>query len=114
MKMFTIASGTTFRVSDSTPLYATETVTINLHRKADSTLTIACTVPETNETVAEVIFAWHGCTVPYDYEDIATMIDMLHDRLACINGEPRGAYITYPETFTPLPREVVGLITYLS
>lgn len=114
MKIFTIASGTTFRVSDCAPLYATETVSFELHRKADSTLRVACTVPETGDTVAEIIYAWHGCTVPYDYDDVTTMIDMLHDRLRCINGEPRGAFITYPETFTSNAREAVGLVSYLS
>lgn len=114
MKIFTIASGTTFRVADSVPLYATETVSVDLHRKTDSTLRVACTIPETGDTVAEIVYAWHGCTVPYDYEDVNTMLDMLHDRLRCMNGEPRGAFITYPETFTPNAREAVGLVSYLS
>ena len=95
---YVIARGTAWRVSDATPVEVYEVVRIDRHRKADSSVSVAIVTAD-GETVAEVGRFFHGCALPYDYEDVSTFIDECEDKARALTCDPSGRFLCYPEKF---------------
>lgn len=95
---YTVARGSAWRVSDATPNEVSEVVRIDRHRKADSSVSVAIVTAD-GETIAEVGRYFHGCALPYDYEDISTFIEECESKARAITADPFGRFLCYPEHF---------------
>ena len=95
---YIIARGTAWHVSDATPVEVSEIVRIDRHRKAESCVSVAIITAE-GETIAEVGRLFHGCALPYDYDDISTFIEECEDAARAVNADPFGRFLCYPEHF---------------
>ena len=95
---YTIATGTAFVVSSATPIEVSEVVRIDRHRKAESSVSVAI-VTSDGEVVAEVGRFFHGCALPYDYEDVNTFIEECEDKARAVTASEYGRFLCYPEHF---------------
>lgn len=95
---FVIARGTAFVVSTAAPVEVSEVVRIDRHRKADSSVSVAIVTAD-GEKIAEVGRYFHGCALPYDFEDVSTFIEECEDKARAVNGDPFGRFICCPEQF---------------
>ena len=95
---FTIAQGTAWHVSDATPVEVCETVRIDRHHKSESSVSVAIVTAE-GEKIAETGRYFHGCALPYDYEDVSTFIEECEDAARAVNADPFGRFLCYPERF---------------
>lgn len=98
MVQYVIARGSAWRVSDATPVNVSEVVRIDRHRKAESSISVAIVAAE-GETVAEVGRYFHGCALPYDYEDVSTFIDECEGKARAVTASEFGRFLCYPEQF---------------
>lgn len=95
---YIIATGTAFVVSSATPVEVSEVVRIDRHRKAESSVSVAI-VTSDGETIAEVGRYFHGCALPYDYEDVSTFVEECEDKARAVNADPFGRFLCCPENF---------------
>lgn len=109
---YTIAKGTAFVVSTAAPVEVAEVVRIDRHRKADSSVSVAIVTAD-GETVAEVGRFFHGCALPYDFEDISTFVEECEDKARALTCDPFGRYLCYPEHFKTDTDGTLALITRL-
>lgn len=95
---YTIAKGRAFVVEDGRIVDVREVVRVDRHRKADSSVSVAIMTAE-GDTVAEVGRYFHGCALPYDFEDVSTFIEECEDKARAITADPFGQFLCYPEKF---------------
>ena len=95
---YTIAKGCAFVVADARKVDVSEVVRIDRHRKAESSVSVAIVTAE-GETIAEIGRYFHGCALPYDYEDVSTFIEECEDKARAITTDPLGRFLCYPEKF---------------
>lgn len=95
---FTIAKGTAWHVSTATPTEVSEVVRIDRHRKAESSVSVAIVTAD-GETVAEVGRYFHGCAMPYDFEDVSTFVEECEDKARAVTASEFGRFLCYPEHF---------------
>lgn len=95
---YTIAKGTAFVVSTAAPVEVSEVVRIDRHRKAESSVSVAIVTSE-GETVAEVGRYFHGCALPYDFEDVSTFVEECEDKARAVTASEFGRFLCYPELF---------------
>ena len=95
---YVIARGTAWHVSTATPVEVHETVRIDRHRKGDSSVSVAIITAD-GEKIAEVGRYFHGCALPYDYEDVSTFIEECEDVARAVNADPFGRFLCCPESF---------------
>lgn len=95
---YTIARGCAFVVADARKVEVSEVVRVDRHRKAESSVSVAIVTAE-GETIAEVGRYFHGCALPYDYEDVSTFIDECEEKARAVSADPFGRFLCYPEKF---------------
>ena len=95
---YVIARGTAWHVSTATPVEVHETVRIDRHCKGDSSVSVAIITAD-GEKIAEVGRFFHGCALPYDYEDVSTFIEECEDKTRAVNADPFGRFVCCPEHF---------------
>ena len=95
---YIIARGCAFKTADTSRVDVFEVVRIDRHRKADSCVSVAIVTSE-GETIAEVGRYFHGCALPYDFEDVSTFIEEAEDKARAVTGDPHGRFLCYPEKF---------------
>ena len=95
---YTIATGTAFVVSSATPVKVSEVVRIDRHRKAESSVSVSIMTAD-GEAIAEVGRYFHGCALPYDYEDVSSFIEECEGKARAVTADPRGRFLCYPEHF---------------
>lgn len=95
---FIIAKGCAFKTADASRVDVSEVVRIDRHRDADSSVSVAIVTAE-GETIAEVGRYFHGCALPYDFEDVSTFIEECEDKARTVTGDPFGRFLCYPEKF---------------
>lgn len=110
---FTIARGCAFKTSDASRVDVFEVVRIDRHRKADSSVSVAIVTAE-GETVAEVGRFFHGCALPYDFEDVSTFIEECEDKARAVTGDPFGRFLCYPEKFETDTNGTLALLARLT
>lgn len=110
---FTIATGCAFKTADASRVDVSEVVLIDRHRKADSSVSVAIVTAE-DEVIAEVGRYFHGCALPYDFEDISTFIEECESKARAVTGDPRGRFLCYPEKFTTDTDGTLALIARLA
>lgn len=110
---YTIARGTAWTVSTATPVDVFEVVRIDRHRKADSSVSVAIVTVD-GETVAETGRYFHGCAIPYDYDDVSTFVDECESKASAMTCDPRGEFLCYPETFTTDTDGTLALLARLA
>lgn len=110
---FTIATGCAFKTSDASRVDVSEVVRIDRHRKADSSVSVAIVTAE-GETIAEVGRYFHGCALPYDFEDVSTFIEECEDKARALTGDPFGRFLCYPEKFATDTDGTLALLARLA
>lgn len=95
---YTIARGCAFKTSDASRVEVSEVVLIDRHRKADSSVSVAIVTAE-GDVIAEVGRFFHGCALPYDFEDVSTFIEECEDKARATTADPFGRFLCYPEKF---------------
>lgn len=110
---YTIAKGTAFVVSTAAPVEVFEVVRIDRHRKADSCVSVAIVTAD-GDTVAEVGRFFHGCALPYDFEDISTFIEECESKARALTADPLGRFLCYPEQFTTDTDGTLALLARLA
>lgn len=95
---YTIAKGCAFVVSDARKVDVHEVVRIDRHRRAESSVSVAIVTAE-GEKIAEVGRFFHGCALPYDFEDVSTFIEECENKARAITADPFGRFLCYPEKF---------------
>lgn len=110
---YTIARGTVFDVTTGDKIDALETVRVDRHRKADSCVSVSITTTS-GEIVAQVGRFFHGCALPYDFEDVSTFIEECEDKARATSADPRGRFLCYPEKFTTDTDGTLALIARLA
>lgn len=95
---YTIAKGCAFVVADARKVDVSEVVRIDRHRKAESSVSVAIVTAD-GETIAEVGRYFHGCALPYDFEDVSTFIEECENKARAITADPLGRFLCYPEKF---------------
>lgn len=110
---YVIARGTAWTVSTATPIKVSEVVRIDRHRRAESSVSVAIITSE-GETVAEVGRYFHGCALPYDYEDISTFIEECESKARAVTASPFGRFLCYPEQFTTNTDGTLALLARLA
>ena len=110
---FTIATGCAFKTSDASRVDVFEVVRIDRHRKADSCVSVAIVTAE-GETVAEVGRFFHGCALPYDFEDVSTFIEECEDKARAATADPFGRFLCYPEKFVTDTNGTLALLARLA
>ena len=95
---YTIAKGRAFVVADARKVDVREVVRVDRHRKADSSVSVAIVTAD-GETIAEVGRYFHGCALPYDFEDVSTFIEECEDKARAVTADPFGRFLCYPEKF---------------
>lgn len=95
---YVIARGTAWRVSDATPTEVSEVVRIDRHRKGESSVSVVI-VTSDGETIVEVGRYFHGCALPYDYEDVSTFIEECEGKARAVTASEYGRFLCYPEHF---------------
>lgn len=96
---YTIACGIAWHASDATPIEVSEVVRVERHRKGESSVSVAI-VTSDGEIVAEVGRFFHGCALPYDYEDVSTFIEECENKARAVTASEFGRFLCYPERFT--------------
>lgn len=110
---FTIAKGTAWHVSDATPVEVSEVVRIDRHCKAESSVSVAIVTAD-GEKIAEVGRFFHGCALPYDYEDVSTFIEECEDAARAVNADPFGRFLCCPESFKTNTDGTLALLARLT
>lgn len=110
---YVIARGCAFKVADASRIDVSEVVRIDRHRKADSCVSVAIVTAD-GETVAEVGRYFHGCALPYDFEDVSTFIEECEDKARALTCDPYGRYLCYPEHFKTDMDGTLALISRLA
>jgi len=95
---YTIARGTAWYVSTATLTEVREVVRIDRHRKADSSVSVAIITAD-GEKIAESGRYFHGCAMPYDFEDVSSFIEECENAARAVTADPRGRFLCYPEHF---------------
>lgn len=93
---YTIAKGCAFVVADARKVDVSEVVRVDRHRKADSSVSVAIVTAD-GETIAEVGRFFHGCALPYDFEDVSTFIEECENKARAVTADPFGRFLCYPE-----------------
>ena len=110
---FIIAKGCAFKAADASRVDVSEVVRIDRHRKSDSSVSVAIVTAE-GETVAEVGRFFHGCALPYDFEDISTFIEECEDKARAATADPFGRFLCYPEKFETDTNGTLALLARLA
>ena len=95
---YVIARGTAWHVSTATPTEVLETVRIDRHRKGDSSVSVAIITAD-GEKIAETGRYFHGCALPYDFEDVSSFIEECENAARAVTADPLGRFLCYPEHF---------------
>lgn len=110
---FTIAKGCAFKTADAERVEVSEVVRIDRHRKADSCVSVSIVTAE-GETIAEVGRFFHGCALPYDFEDVSTFIEECEGKARAVTADPYGRYLCYPEKFVTDTDGTLALLARLA
>lgn len=95
---YTIAKGCAFIVADARKVDVREVVRVDRHRKAESSVSVAIVTAE-GETIAEAGRFFHGCAMPYDFEDVSTFVEECEDKVRAVTASEFGRFLCYPEKF---------------
>lgn len=110
---YTIAKGCAFVVADDRRVDVSEIVRIDRHRRGESSVSVAIVTAE-GETIAEVGRYFHGCAMPYDFEDVSTFVEECEGKARAITADPYGRFLCYPEKFETDTDGTFALLTRLS